>query len=197
MFGAHSSLIVFESIVRIFSAQEVQHLRRAQRSWMLIALVDCLRNMACLLFTLSVFVRIPLRDVVGEEIHHVLDVARYFSARDKSGLFQRRCSIHQSRSVHVKSGGANLPQDVMQMHHAACGTPFEDSHIITCTIKRHYHSFQDEFESCCAIPSHEQRILIYQFSALAFAQKLIILYLLDLAQNAIYLSVSVCMYIYV
>jgi hypothetical protein len=52
-------------------------------------LIDFLGHAARFLLSLRGFVWVPLGNVVGKEIHHVLDVANHISTRNEASLSQR------------------------------------------------------------------------------------------------------------
>ena len=147
-------------------------------------LVNLLGNVARFLFSLGRLVRVPLCDIISEEVHHVLDVARYFSASNKASLSERLRLLEQILGMCVESGSSSLPQDVMQMHHATCRAPFEDGYIRAGTIERHDHSLQNELEAHRAIPCHEERVLVHKRSLFAFAEILVVLNLLHHCNDA-------------
>ena len=58
----------------------------------------------------------------------------------------------------------------MQMHHAASGGPLENTDISARSEYRHHDRLKREFQSNCALPGDEKRILVHEFPPLALAQ---------------------------
>ena len=71
-------------------------------------------------------------------------------------------TVLQILGLQVESGSSPLPQDVMQMHHAASRTPLKDSHVGTRAIERHHYSLKDQLKADSAIPRHEKWRLVYR-----------------------------------
>ena len=90
VFCSHCSFVVFVTCVRTLRTQHIKHLLCSERGSVWQGLIDFLSNMARFLFSLRRPVGIPLGNVVGKEIHHVLDVASHLTTSNEASPSQRR-----------------------------------------------------------------------------------------------------------
>ena len=130
-----------------------------------------------------VFVRIPFRDVSTEEINNVVDLAVREATRHKAGFPQLLGVLLEILCLNVEPRCSVFPQDVMEVHHAACRGPLEYGDIGTGAEDRHDDRLQRQLQANSTIPSHEERILVHELPALAFADARVIGDAFDLSDD--------------
>ena len=141
------------------------------------AVLVCIICNVLLLFHASiVLVGIPFGDILCEELHDVVDLhGLHLCRRHEASFAQASRFLNELLSTEIEAWRAIFPQNVVKVHHASCGRPFEHCHVIARTEDGHDQSFQCELQSDGTVPRNEERVLVHELPPFAFAESLVVL----------------------